>query len=166
MTQLIKQTIKTFLLHEFCFPLPEAWRGYSAAETPLRGSWSTPPSPGPAVHPSQESLQTRVFASSSPGPYQRLSSLCKGNIIHQPPLPEGDLRWVPGAGSNLLKRLRSLSPQLLNPATPASRYNCKAGRLDSPICQRGASKRCKLQGINLAGWVLTHIPANYMFPRA
>lgn len=136
-----------------CFPLPEACR---------RGErWTRltqacgPPHPGKPAD----------FASFPPGPYQSLSSVCKGNIIHQPPLPEGDLRWVPGASSNLLKRLRSPSPQFLNSAMLASRYNCEAGRLDSPICRCSASTSCKLHGINLAGWVLTHIPANYMFPR-
>lgn len=109
----------------------------------------------------QASLRT-AFASSLPCLYQILSSMHKGNMINQPPYQ----RVISdGSQERGLIYLSNESLQLLNPTILARRCNCKAGRLDSPICQFSANKRCKLQGINLAGWVLTHIPANYTFSR-
>ena len=98
--QLIKQTIKPFLFYQFCvFRL-----GLSKGSLLQR---CHPQARGPPA-PSNPGKPRLVLASSLPRPYQRLSSLYRGSIMKQPHLP--DLRWVPGAVSNLLKWLRSLSP--------------------------------------------------------
>lgn len=115
------------ILFGCCFPLPEACQ-------PAKYCRKTFPT---STH-SQESPQQL----SPPPPLLiliRLSSqVCmKEASLTSPPLPKGDIRWVPGAGSNLLKWLRSHLP---DPSYSILQYwpvdiIAEQVGLDSPICR-------------------------------